>query len=572
MAVHNAEIAELFDEYADLLEVDGANPYRIRAYRTAARNLANLSRSAAEMVKRGEDLAEIPGLGKDLAAKVVEIVNTGRLARLEELEQKLPRGLVDITHISGLGPKRALALHRQLGIKTVTELEEAAREGRVKLLPGFGAKSEQNILEEIARKAQFAGAQRRKLADMERLALPLLEYLTAIPCVRRVEIAGSYRRRQETIGDLDMLVVCDNEAEVMDRFVSYDAVGKVIARGPTRSSVLLRFGVQVDLRVVPEAGFGAALLYFTGSQAHNIAVRLMGVRKGLKLNEYGVFRGRDWIGGATEEEVYRLAGLPYIEPELREDRGEIEAALAGGLPRLVELSDIKGDLHAHTRATDGRAGLEDMAEAARRKGYEYLAITEHSRHLGIARGLDVERLAEHITRIDVLNEKLTGIALLKSIEVDILEDGSLDLPDEILQRLDLVVGAVHYKFNLPEDKQTERMLRAMQNPLLTVLAHPTGRIIGVREPYGLDMERIMQTARDCGCALELNAQPDRLDLNDVYCKMAREYHVPLAVSTDAHSVDELDFMRYGVYQARRGWLEKGDVLNTRTLRELLKAR
>jgi DNA polymerase (family 10) len=386
--------------------------------------------------------------------------------------------------------------------------------------------------------------------------------------VGRVVAAGSYRRRKETVGDVDILVTFSGGCRVMDRFVRYDEVERVLSHGETRSTVILRGGLQVDVRVVDEESYGAALHYFTGSKPHNVAIRTMGVKMGLKINEYGVFRGERRIAGRTEEEVYARVGLACMEPELREDRGELEAAREGRLPRLVTQDDIRGDLQVHTHDTDGSAGLEEMADAAGRMGYEYLAITDHSRRVRMARGLDEKRLADQIRRIDRLNGRAGGPQILKSCEVDILEDGSLDLPDAILKELDFVIGSIHYNRNLSRERQTERVLRAMDNPLVNILAHPTGRLIGEREPYAIDLERVMEGARQRGCYLELNAHPDRLDMDDVYCKMAKEMGLRVPISTDAHSIDNLQFIKYGIYQARRGWLEPQDVLNTRPWEEL----
>ena len=571
MPIHNAEIAETFNEYADLLEIKGANQYRVRAYRTAARNVSNLSRSAAEMVNKKEDISELPGFGKDLAGKVADIVNRGKLPQLEELKKELPAELIDISKLEGLGPKRTGVLYQKLGITSIEELEEAAKKKKVRELPGFAAKTEQKILDEIGRKGEAGeGKKRHKLPVIEELAGPLLDYLRNLDGVKRVEAAGSFRRRKETVGDLDILVTHRKKADVMKPFVEYEDVKRVVSKGDTRSTVVLRFGVQVDLRAVGEENYGAALHYFTGSQPHNIAIRKMGVKQGLKINEYGVFRGDKRVAGRTEDEVYRKVDLPYIQPELRENNGEIEAAQKGKLPQLVTLEDIRGDLHSHTRATDGRSSLEDMAKAAKEKGYEYLAITEHSKHVTVAKGLDARRLGEQIEEIDRLNERLDDIVVLKGIEVDILEDGSLDLPDDILKKLDLVICAVHYKFNLSAEKQTDRIIKGIDNPYFTILAHPTGRMIGQREPYQLDMERLMKAAKETNCFLEINAQPDRLDLTEVYAKMAKEMGIMIAVSTDAHSVNELNFMRFGVYQARRGWLESGNVLNSRSWKDLKK--
>jgi DNA polymerase (family 10) len=385
-----------------------------------------------------------------------------------------------------------------------------------------------------------------------------------------MEIAGSYRRRKETVGDLDILATCKKGSKVMDSFVEYEDVEKVLSKGKTRSSVVLRSGIQVDLRVVPQVSYGAALHYFTGSKEHNIAVRKMGVKKNLKINEYGVFRGEKRIAGKTEKEVYKQVALAYIEPELRENRGEIEAAKKGQLPPLIKLKDIRGDLHTHTKSTDGRYKLEDMAKAAEKRGYEYFAVTDHSKHVTVAKGLNAERLARQIEEIDRLNQKMKGIRILKSIEVDILEDGSLDLPDSVLKELDLVTASVHYKFNLSQEKQTERIIKAMDNPLVNIFCHPTGRLINERRPYEVNIERLLEAAQERGCFLELNAHPDRLDLNDAHCKLAKDMGVKVAISTDAHSIDDLDLMRFGISQARRGWLEAEDVLNTRRWEELKK--
>ena len=572
MPIHNAEIAAIFNKYADLLEIDGANEYRVRAYRTAARNISSLSQNAADMVEKGKDLSKLAGIGKDLAGKIAEIVETGTLSEFEGLKQKLPAGLLNLTQIEGMGPKRIATLHQELGITSLDELEKAARQNKVRDLPGFAAKTEKAILEEIERLGkQEDSGKRLKLSVAEELAQPLLEYLRQVKGVKRVEAAGSYRRGLETVGDLDVLVTHTKISKVMDRFVNYENVQKVISKGETRSTVMMRYGLQVDLRAVASHSYGSALHYFTGSKAHSVAIRQIGVKKGLKINEYGVFKGEKRVAGKEEDEVYAQVDLPYVEPELRENRGEIEAARDNRLPKILDMDDIKGDLHAHTKATDGRSTLEQMARAAQDKGYQYLAITEHSKHVTVAKGLDTKRLREHAREIDRLNEKLDDFVLLKSIEVDILEDGSLDLPDDVLKELDVVVCAIHSKFNLPRNKQTERIIRALQKPYFTILAHPTGRMINDREPYDLDMEGLIEAARENRCALELNAQPDRLDLSDIYCRMAKEAGVPIVISTDAHSTEELDFMRFGILQARRGWLEPGDVLNTKDLKELRRA-
>ncbi|HLY97282.1 MAG TPA: helix-hairpin-helix domain-containing protein, partial [Sideroxyarcus sp.] len=457
MPVHNADITAIFEEIANLLEIESANPFRIRAYRNAARILGDLPQDARVLVERGEDLTRLPGIGNDLAAKVNEIVSSGHCSLLDRLRRKTPPAVTELLKIPGLGPKRVKALYHDLDVQTVEQLHRAARDGRIRALSGFGEKTEQNILQAL--EAHASQSQRFKLATAAQYAGALQTFLQGIPGVQQVIVAGSFRRMRETVGDLDILVTAAADSPVMQRFAAYDEVAEVLSAGETRASILLKCGLQVDLRVVAQQSYGAALHYFTGSKAHNIAVRRIAQRLGLKINEYGVFRGTRRIAGDSEESVYRAVGLPYIPPELREDRGEIEAAHGGRLPRLIELADLRGDLHAHTKATDGHDSLRDMALAAKALGYEYLAITEHSRRLAVAKGLDPLRLARQCDEIDRLNAELDGITLLKGIEVDILEDGDLDLPDGVLERLDLVVGAVHSRFELSRAKQTERILR-----------------------------------------------------------------------------------------------------------------
>ncbi len=568
MPVHNNDISEIFNKVADLLDIEGANPYRIRAYRNAARLVGGMSQSLADMVARGEDLTELSGIGKDLAGKIEEIVKTGELAQLKELEGRTPGALSRLMNIEGLGPKRVQALHEELGVTTPEDLQEAARLGKIKDLKGFGNKIEQMILDRIDQIA--SGEQRFSLATAEPVAKSLEDYLKGVNGVKQVTVAGSYRRRKETVGDLDILVTCKEVREVMDAFVHYEDVTEVAARGETKSTVVLRSGMHVDLRVLPEESYGAALHYFTGSKAHNIAVRQMGGKKGLKINEYGILKDEKRVGGQEEEEVFKAVDLPFIEPELRENRGEIEAAQKGELPQLIKLDDIRGDLHAHTKTTDGHNTMEEMAQAAGERGYDYLAITNHSKRVSMTHGLDAKGLAKEIKRIEDMKAKLDGILLLKAIELDILEDGSLDLPDDILKELDLTVCSVHYNFKLSRKKQTERIIRAMDNQYFNILAHPTGRRIFKREPYDVDMEGLMKAARERGCYMELDSQPERLDLADIYCKLAKDLGVKVAIDTDAHSIGDLDFIRFGISQARRGWLEPDDVLNTRIWKDLQK--
>jgi DNA polymerase (family 10) len=571
MPVHNADITAIFEEIADLLEIQGANTFRIRAYRNAARILGDLPQEARLLVERGDDLTRLPGIGADLAGKINEITTTGHCSLLERLHRELPPAITELLKIPGLGPKRVKTLYHDLDVQTVEQLHRAAQDGRIRALHGFGEKTEQNILQAV--EAHASQNRRFKLATAAQYAEALHAFLQAIPGVQQVAVAGSFRRMRETVGDLDILVTAAPDSTVMQRFTAYDEVAEVFSAGETRASILLKCGIQVDLRVVAQQSYGAALHYFTGSKSHNIAIRRIAQLLGLKINEYGVFRGAQRIAGDSEESVYRAVGLPYIPPELREDRGEIEAARAGRLPQLVELSDLRGDLHAHTKATDGHDSLRDMALAAKALGLEYLAITEHSRRLTVAHGLDPLQLARQCDEIDRLNTQLDGITLLKGIEVDILEDGSLDLPDSVLERLDLVVGAVHSRFELSRAKQTERILRAMDHPHFTLLAHPSGRLIERRAPYDMDMLHIIRHAKQRGCFLELNAHPERLDLLDSQCQSAKEEGVLVSINSDAHSTFDFTNLQYGVGQARRGWLEKADVLNTRplaALRKLLK--
>ncbi|MFW6147467.1 MAG: DNA polymerase/3'-5' exonuclease PolX [Thermodesulfobacteriota bacterium] len=568
MPIHNSDVADIFSKVADLLDIEGANQFRVRAYRTAARIVSSLPHRVSDMVKEGKDLSKIPGIGKDLSGKIKEIVETGTLEQLEEIQSRTSSELSQLMKVESLGPKRVKVLHEELGITNLEELKEAASQGKIKELEGFGHKTEESILQEL----QTADLEKKrvKLVEAEENARTLVDYLKDRKDVKDIVVAGSYRRKKETVGDLDILITAKKDSSVMDRFVAFEDVTKIVSKGKTRSTVLLRSGLQVDLRVVPQVSYGAALHYFTGSKDHNIAVRKLGVKRKLKINEYGVFKGDKRVAGRTEKEVYAKVDLPYIEPELRENRGEVEAAQQGKLPTLIKLEDIRGDLHAHTKETDGHHSLEELAEAGKDHGYEYIAISDHSKRVTMAHGLDSKRLAKQIEEIERLNGKLKGIVLLKSIEVDILKDGSLDLPDDILKELDLTVCSVHYDTKLSREKQTERIIKAMDNPYFTILAHPTGRLINERGPYEVDLEKVMKEAKERGCFLELNAHPDRLDLSDGDSKMAKEMGLKLAVSTDTHRITDLEYMRFGVNQGRRGWLEPKDVINTLSLKELKK--
>ncbi len=569
MPADNSQIAAIFDEVADLLEISGANFFRVRAYRNAARVVKDLSTPVAVVAANpDEKLEDLPGIGKDLADKIETILETGDLPMRQELEGQIPTGLMDVMKIAGLGPRKAHTLFLELGVKDLDSLGEAARAGKIQGVKGFGPRTEENILEGIY--AVKGMGNRMLRADAERLLNSVREHLDAVPGIKALEAAGSYRRLMETVGDLDILVACEDPAATSQRFIEHPDVTRVIAHGPTRTSVVMGKDNQVDIRIVPEESFGAALQYFTGSQAHSIALRSLALRKGLKLNEYGVFREEESIAGRTEEEVYAALGLPWIPPELRENRGEIGAAFEGRLPDLVTLEDIRGDLHIHTDITDGRDTLAAMVAEAKRRGYLYIAVTNHTKRVTMVGGLDDSELLDHWRELDILDEKTAGIHVLRGVEVDILKDGSLDISDEVLEQADFVVASVHYDRDMPRPRMTRRIIRAIENPLVDVLGHPTGRKLNERPPYNVNMDEVIAAAARTGTALELNSNPKRLDIDDHNCRSAREHGVRVVIATDAHSVREMDFMRYGLNQARRGWLEKRDVLNTATHRTLMK--
>lgn len=566
--VANQDIARAFDEVADLLDLENDNPFRIRAYRNAARTLRGARQEVADMIARGGDPDDLPGIGKDLAAQIAEMVASGHLSRLDRLRPEVPALALALSHVPGIGPRRAMDLCQGLKDRpqTLDDVLAAARAGKVQALPGFGRLSEQKLAEKL--EAEQKRQKRFTWASVRPYAEALLKRLRAEPSVEMAEIAGSFRRRKETVGDLDLIAASETPARVTKNLVAAPDVDRVLAEGPTKASVVLKSGVQVDLRAVPRESFGAALLYFTGSKAHNIALRRMAQQRGLKINEYGVFRGEQRVAGADEASIYRLFGLDEIPPELREDSGEIDAAARRALPRLVEIKDIRGDLHVHTSASDGANSLSAMAQAARARGLDYIAVTDHSPRMRIAHGLDRDRLLAQIDAVDRFNEENRGFTVLKGVEVDILPDGRLDLEDHLLSRLDLVVAAIHSDLGLPRDKQTDRVLRALDNRFVFILAHPTCGLLLQRAPIELDMARVLRAARARGCCLEVNGQPDRLDLNDAQCRMAKSEGVRLSLNSDAHRTSDFANLELAVAQARRGWLEADDIVNTMPVAKL----
>ncbi len=555
----NFEIARLFNLMADVLELREENVFRIRAYRRAAQNLESLREDVETLAREGR-LDAIPGVGEDLAGKIAEYVKTGHVRDIERATRKIPAGVVALVNVPGIGPKMATRLYRK-GITDVDRLEKAARAGRLRGLPGIQARTEQSILRGIA--LVRGGQARMPLGRALPIGRALVEALRRARGVKEIALAGSIRRGRETVGDIDLLVTSDRPRAVMDAFVALPEVAEVLEHGPTKGSIRHREGIQVDLRVVEPECFGAALLYFTGSKQHNIRIREMALRKGLTLSEYGLVRASSGrrVAGATEEEVYAAIGLPWIPPELREDAGEVEAAVARKLPALVTLDDIRGDLHCHTKASDGHATIEALVAAARARGYEYVVVSDHSRSARVAGGLSLDELRAHVAKVRAVARRSKGIRVLAGTECDILPDGSMDYPDAVLAGLDLVIAAVHAGFKQPRAAMTRRLCRALANPHVDLLAHPTGRLLGEREPYAFDLEKVLDTARRHDKALEINAYPTRLDLNDVQARRAHERGVALAIDTDAHVLDNLASMELGVLTARRAWVGKAGVVN-----------
>jgi DNA polymerase (family X) len=568
--MRNEEIARIFDDVADMLEIGGENFFRVRAYRNAARTVRDFPAPIADLAR--DRFKEIPGFGADLAAKLATILDTGDLPIRIELMRTFPSGLLELKNLPALGPKRIKLLADRLHIRNRDDLKRAIEAGQLRTIRGFGAKMEEKLLEALTREPDALKPNRISYADASIVADSLLTHIRGCTCLEQLEIAGSFRRRRETIGDLDIVTASSNASAVLERFLAFPAILKTLGAGETRASVVLNSGLQVDLRVVPRSSWGAALVYFTGSQAHCVHIRRIAQDLGLLLNEYGLYRGAEPVAGSEEEEVYRGLGLSWIPPELREDRGEVDAARDGRLPKLIELADLRGDLHSHSTWTDGHASIEEMARSAQAVGLEYFALTDHSQRLAMVHGLDPLRLREQWDEIEAVATRLDGITILRGIEVDILEDGTLDLPDGVLGELDWVVASVHSKLDMEPDAMTRRMIRAMRNRNVDVIGHPCGRVIGHREASGFDMGEIMRVAREEGCALEVNSQADRLDLTDTACLAAKHAGVKLVISSDAHSARGFSLLRYGIGQARRGWLEPADVLNTRPLVELRERR
>ena len=561
----NSRIADVFDELADLLEFRGENPFRIRAYRNGAHAIRDLSESVATILADPQrNLADIPGIGETLAEKSAVLVETGTLPQLESLREEIPDSVIAMVRVPGLGAKKASRLHSELGIDSLDALRAACEAGSVAKLKGFGAKTQQMILDGL-QIAQAAG-QRVYWAEADALAQSIRDHMATCKAVKQLELAGSYRRGRETVGDLDVLVVATDRQAAMDHFESYPDRSQTIARGEEKKiSIRIGKAFQVDMRLVEDEQFGAALQYFTGSKEHNVRLRRMAQAKGLKINEYGVFRESDEqrIGGQSEAEVYAAVGLPLIPPELREDRNEFEWAEKDRLPDLITVDAMVGDLHMHTSASDGTATIREMADAAISRGLQYIAITDHSKRVSMAHGLDADRLLDQWRMIDEINKEYEGrLVILKGIECDILEKGGMDLPDDCLVQADWVLASIHYGQRQSRQQITDRILGAIENPNVDCIAHPTGRLINRRDPYDVDLDAVMKAAVENGVLLELNANPARLDLNDTHASAAKRLGIPIAISTDAHSTDGLDVMRYGIKQARRAGLTAGDVLNT----------
>jgi len=566
----NKELSHIFNNIADILELKNDNPFRIRAYRKAALIMEELSEEVTSLIASGK-LKDMPGIGKDLYAKIEEYIRTGKIETYEELKKEFPRGLLDILYIPGVGPKTAKLLYDRYGIDSIEKLEEYATAGKLKDIKGIKDKTIANILKGIALRKSIQG--RFPLGTALPIGEMIVNELKGVKGVSSIELAGSIRRRKETVGDIDILVISKEPEILMDKFVSLKEIERVLSKGSTRSSVILKdTHIQVDVRVVEKESFGAALAYFTGSKAHNIKLREIAIKKGYKLNEYGVFdlKKDKKIAGATEKEVYDILGLQFVPPEIREDQGEIELALEHKLPNLIDIQDIRGDVHMHTTYSDGNSTIEQMAAHAQSLGYDYIAITDHSQSLGVARGLDPDRLGSQMKEIDVFNDTHKGIKVLKGMEVDILSDGSLDMDTGLLDRLDIVIGSIHSGFKQSKEQITKRLIKAMETGLVDLIGHPSGRLIGERDAYEVDWDAVFSAAKKYNVAMEINSYPLRLDLTDTMIKIAHERGLKFMITTDSHDPQQMRYMAYGVSVARRGWLEKDDVINTKGYKDFIK--
>ncbi|MGA2468765.1 MAG: DNA polymerase/3'-5' exonuclease PolX [Thermodesulfobacteriota bacterium] len=563
----NKELADLFGKMADILEFKDENPFKISAYRKASRIIGDLTQDIEEIAESGK-LRDVPGIGEGMAPKIVEYLKTGKVSKFEEVRKGVSDALIAIMDIPGMGPKTLSMIHKEKGISSLSQLEKAVENGSLVGLPGIGEKKVENIKRGIQLLKQSKG--RMNLGIAFPVAKRIVEALREKAGSKKIEWAGSLRRMRENIGDIDILATGPNKEKIVHTFTHLPEVKEILASGETKASVIVEGGIQIDLRVVEEDSYGAALQYFTGSKGHNIHLRGIAKTKGIKINEYGVFKGEKKVGGKEEEDVYRALGMDWIEPELREDRGEIEAAKEARLPKLVKEPEIKGDLHVHSNWSDGTSPIEEIARAAQKRGYQYLAICDHSKSLKITHGLDEPRLMKQIEEIDRINEKMKGFQILKGTEVDILNDGRLDLSEKVLEKLDLVVAAVHSGFKQEKEKMTKRIVRALENPLVHILAHPSGRLLGARDPYEVEIDEVMEAAKQYRKALEINAYFERLDLDDIHCRKAKEMGIPLAIGTDSHHVDQMWMISLGVAVARRGWLETPNILNTLPLKGILK--
>lgn len=563
--MQNHKVASILNRVADYLEMDGTD-FRSKAYRRAAHTIETLSVDVADIKKQGK-LEELPGIGKHIHAKIEEILDTGSLEYLDNLKEEFPLELDDLMSVEGLGPKKIKLLYQELGIKNLDDLEQEAKRHHIRRLKGMGAKTEAKILQNLEFARKSTG--RQLLGEILPLAILIKQRISALDVVEQVEIAGSIRRRKETVGDIDVLTVAHHPDEVMDFFTQMDLVDEVIVRGHSKSTVRLFNGMDADIRVFKKGEFGSAMVYFTGSRELNIKLRKIAISRGMKLNEYGVYQGEERLAGKTETDVFQALGLDYIPPELRENTGEIEAAQEGKIPQLVDGGDIKGDLHVHTNWSDGKSSIMEMAMEASRRGYEYLAITDHT-HMPVARGLNEKRLTNQMDEIDRINHELGDISLLKGAEVNLDSYGNLDMSPDVLEGLDMVIASIHSDLRQDPEKMNQRILNALENEHVNILAHPTGRKLKERKPYQLNIEELFSKARDTGTILEVNSQPKRLDLKDMHVKMAVEYGCQLSVSTDSHHTNDLSFMELGVATARRGWAEKKDIVNTLSLKKLKK--